>query len=147
MFNANKQVREFMRASGQLLPTVPGQFDPAQAALYLSLIDEELTEFRDAIAANDSVAVLDGGLDLVWVVLAYLNTLGFPVVDGWAEVARSNLGKIDPVTGVVLKRDDGKVLKPEGWKPPDLQGVLNEAGYAALMDSIRAARSPGVANG
>jgi hypothetical protein len=32
---------------------------------------------------------------------------------GWDEVVRSNMAKIDPRTGVVNKREDGKVLKPE----------------------------------
>jgi predicted HAD superfamily Cof-like phosphohydrolase len=32
----------------------------------------------------------------------------------------TNFAKIDPVTGKVNKRADGKVLKPEGWKAPEL---------------------------
>jgi predicted HAD superfamily Cof-like phosphohydrolase len=39
---------------------------------------------------------------------------------GWAEVVRSNMAKVDPVTGKVIKRADGKILKPEGWTPPQL---------------------------
>jgi predicted HAD superfamily Cof-like phosphohydrolase len=38
----------------------------------------------------------------------------------WNEVMRTNFAKIDPETGKVRKREDGKVLKPEGWTPPDL---------------------------
>jgi predicted HAD superfamily Cof-like phosphohydrolase len=45
---------------------------------------------------------------------------GYKVDEAWAEVARSNLAKIDPTTGKVTKRADGKVLKPEGWTPPNL---------------------------
>jgi predicted HAD superfamily Cof-like phosphohydrolase len=41
-------------------------------------------------------------------------------------VLRTNLAKIDPDTGKVIKRDDGKVLKPEGWQPPQLAGYLKE---------------------
>ena len=37
------------------------------------------------------------------------------------EFARSNLSKINSETGKVIKRDDGKVLKPEGWTPPQLE--------------------------
>jgi len=39
-------------------------------------------------------------------------------------VARSNLAKINPETGKVIKRQDGKVLKPEGWTPPELKQFL-----------------------
>jgi hypothetical protein len=34
---------------------------------------------------------------------------------------RTNFAKIDAVTGKVRKREDGKVLKPEGWSPPNLE--------------------------
>jgi predicted HAD superfamily Cof-like phosphohydrolase len=44
---------------------------------------------------------------------------GYDVEGAWDEGAKSNLAKIDALTGKVLKRSDGKVLKPEGWKKPD----------------------------
>jgi hypothetical protein len=40
---------------------------------------------------------------------------------------RSNFAKIDQASGKVLKREDGKVLKPEGWKPPELARFLNKS--------------------
>ena len=42
---------------------------------------------------------------------------------GFREVHRSNMAKVGP-GGKVLRREDGKILKPEGWTPPDLKGVL-----------------------
>jgi predicted HAD superfamily Cof-like phosphohydrolase len=45
---------------------------------------------------------------------------GYDVDGAWTEVARSNLAKIDINTGKVIKRADGKVLKPEGWTAPVL---------------------------
>jgi predicted HAD superfamily Cof-like phosphohydrolase len=33
---------------------------------------------------------------------------------------RTNFAKIDKDTGKVRKREDGKVLKPLGWEPPNL---------------------------
>jgi predicted HAD superfamily Cof-like phosphohydrolase len=44
----------------------------------------------------------------------------------WNEVMRSNLAKIDPDSGTVFKREDGKVLKPAGWTAPELSPFLNE---------------------
>jgi predicted HAD superfamily Cof-like phosphohydrolase len=43
---------------------------------------------------------------------------------GWEEVIRSNMDKVDPETGMVRKRSDGKILKPEGWKPPNLSDLI-----------------------
>jgi predicted HAD superfamily Cof-like phosphohydrolase len=34
------------------------------------------------------------------------------------------MAKVDPATGKVIKRADGKVLKPEGWTPPDVAAAL-----------------------
>jgi predicted HAD superfamily Cof-like phosphohydrolase len=38
------------------------------------------------------------------------------------EVHRSNMAKL--VDGKVIRREDGKILKPAGWTPPDIKGVL-----------------------
>ena len=85
-----------------------------------TLIDEEVGEFRSAYYACDEVEQLDACMDMIWVILGYCKMKGYDVDAAWAEVARSNLAKIDPTTGKVLKRPDGKVLKPEGWTPPAL---------------------------
>jgi predicted HAD superfamily Cof-like phosphohydrolase len=42
----------------------------------------------------------------------------------WNEVMRTNFAKIDSETGKVRKREDGKVLKPEGWSPPNLKPYI-----------------------
>jgi predicted HAD superfamily Cof-like phosphohydrolase len=52
--------------------------------------------------------------------------MGADAEGAWNEVMRSNLAKIDLESGRVLKREDGKVLKPEGWTPPWLDPFLNE---------------------
>ena len=58
---------------------------------------------------------------MIWVILGYCKMKGFNVEGAWAEVTRSNLDKINLHTGKVIKREDGKVLKPEGWTPPQLE--------------------------
>jgi predicted HAD superfamily Cof-like phosphohydrolase len=88
--------------------------------LYKTLIDEEVGEFRSAYYACDEVEQLDACMDMIWVILGFCKMKGYDVDAAWAEVARSNLAKIDPTTGKVVKRPDGKVLKPEGWTPPAL---------------------------
>jgi hypothetical protein len=52
------------------------------------------------------------------------------MVEAWDEVLRSNRAKIDPLTGAVRKREDGKILKPAGWTAPDIARVI--ADYAAI---------------
>ena len=118
MSNPFEHVAKFMAASDQ---------HPSEetAELYLKLIAEEIEEFYDGINNDDAVETLDGLLDAIFVMIAYAYARGWDPLGGWNEVARSNLDKIDQQTGKVLKRADGKVLKPEGWRGPDLREFVN----------------------
>ena len=89
--------------------------------LYSHLIEEEYDEF--SFSMNDEEA-LDACMDLIWVILGYCYMKGWNVDGAWNEVARSNLAKIDSKTGKVLKSFDGKVMKPKGWKAPNLKPFL-----------------------
>ena len=96
----------------------------ANTELYQKLIREEFDEFmRDYFAGKDE-GQLDGCMDMIWVILGYCYMKGFNVEGAWQEVARSNLSKIDTNTGKVKKRKDGKVLKPDGWTPPDFKPFI-----------------------
>lgn len=112
----------FMRACGQTV-TEP---NAAQAAMYHDLIGEELDELEQAEIAEDEVEEFDAVLDLLVVLIGYGLSRGWPMLAGWDEVVRSNMAKLDPRTGVVTRRADGKILKPAGWTPPDLAAVLND---------------------
>jgi predicted HAD superfamily Cof-like phosphohydrolase len=98
--------------------------------MYLNLIEEEVGELRVAVANSDDVETFDAILDIIVVCIGYGLSRGWPMVEGWQEVMRSNLAKID-VDGFVKRRADGKILKPEGWTAPDLNRVLRE--YAAQI--------------
>lgn len=102
-----------------------GQKDtPENAELYKKLIEEEYTEFLEAIEAKDEVETLDACMDMIWVILGYCYLKGFNIEGAWEEVKRSNLAKIDFETGKVIRREDGKILKPEGWTPPNLESFV-----------------------
>ncbi|GMI02409.1 hypothetical protein TrVE_jg2881 [Triparma verrucosa] len=36
----------------------------------------------------------------------------------------ANMAKRDPATGQFIKRADGKIIKPAGWKAPDVEGEV-----------------------
>lgn len=88
--------------------------------MYLGLIKEEFEELQEAIEANDRIEQLDALIDILVVTLGAIRAGGFDGEGAWEEVMKTNFAKIDPETGKVRKREDGKVLKPEGWKPPEL---------------------------
>jgi predicted HAD superfamily Cof-like phosphohydrolase len=112
-------VSVFLSAVGQEVPSKPQQTVSAQAELYKKLIKEEVEEFWEAEAASDDVEQIDACFDMMWVIVGYMKSRGWDCEKIWDEGAQSNLSKIDPVTGLVKRREDGKILKPEGWKPPD----------------------------
>lgn len=94
-----------------------------QANLYIDLIIEEFKELMHAFGNRDNVEIADACADLKWVIEGLEHTLKIPQQEVWDEVARSNLSKISP-TGKVIKREDGKVLKPEGWTPPNIKKII-----------------------
>ena len=94
--------------------------------MYLGLINEEYTELQDAIEANDRVEQLDALVDMLVVTIGAIRAGGFDGEGAWNEVMRTNFAKIDPESGKVRKREDGKVLKPEGWQPPQLDKFVGE---------------------
>jgi predicted HAD superfamily Cof-like phosphohydrolase len=72
--------------------------------------------------------VVDALADLDYVVESLRDRHG---IDGTAhadEVQRANMAKLGP-DGKPLKRADGKVAKPEGWKPPDHVPILRSFGW------------------
>lgn len=111
-------VQMFMRACDHITPNVPSE-PSALSDLYKSLIEEEYAEFQAACDANNDVEQLDACFDMIWVIVAYAKTRGWDIDKAWDEGAKSNLYKIDQLSGRVLRREDGKILKPKGWEPPN----------------------------
>jgi len=96
--------------------------EPSQEnyAMYTKLIGEEAGELMSAIVLDDRVEQLDALVDILVVTIGAIRAGGFDGQGAWNEVMRTNFAKINPDTGKVRKREDGKVLKPEGWQSPHL---------------------------
>jgi predicted HAD superfamily Cof-like phosphohydrolase len=115
--NPFKDHQMFMLASGQ----TTGIENVDQYRLYHNLIKEEVQELEDSTTREDDVDAL---VDILVVTIGALHSIGVDVEGAWNEVHRSNMAKVDSGTGVVLRREDGKILKPEGWQPPNLKQYL-----------------------
>lgn len=109
----------FMQACGQTV----GEFNRDQYQLYCNLIQEEFHELVESSTKRDD---LDALLDILVVTIGALHSLGVDAEGAWQEVVRSNMAKIDPDSGEVLRRDDGKILKPAGWTAPELEQFIKE---------------------
>lgn len=115
-------------AQGSVAPSRPTlAVDPALHAFWPQLLDEEVSELREALHTQDLVEVADALADILYVAYQAAASYGIPIDAVFREVHRSNLAKVSP-DGLVIRRADGKVMKPAGWTPPDVARVLNRAG-------------------
>lgn len=119
--NVFKDSLRFMNA----IDNTTDGFNVDQFNLYLELVREEFTELQEAVYSGDEIEVLDALVDILVVTIGAGHSMGANMEGAWNEVMRTNFAKIDPETGKVRKREDGKVLKPEGWQPPQLSGFLS----------------------
>lgn len=122
-------VREFHETFGHLIGDKPKLLDPDLQEARYGFLKEEMKELRDAIDAGDLVEQVDALLDICYFAVGELVCLGAPINEAWDEVQRSNMAKRNP-DGTVSKHPvTGKVIKPKGWKAPDLAKVLRSAGW------------------
>ena len=119
MTNVFKDIDTFATACDQ--PASPENYK-----MYLGLIDEEYGELVDAVIANDHVEQLDALVDILVVTMGAIRAAGWDGEAAWKEVMDTNFAKIDATTGKVIKRGDGKVLKPVGWRAPELSQFIDK---------------------
>ena len=98
----------------------PGLGPDELIELRIKLLTEEVQEYAEAAKSGDLVEVLDALADIGYILAGTIINHGMQDIydDAFNEVHRSNMAKL--VDGKVIRRDDGKVLKPEGWQPPQL---------------------------
>jgi predicted HAD superfamily Cof-like phosphohydrolase len=121
MTNPFKDQKVFMKACDQTVE----EFNESQYKLYCDLIEEEYNdEFKTALANGDRVEQLDALIDILVVTIGAIHSAGFDAEGAWKEVMKTNFAKVDKETGKVRKREDGKVLKPIGWTPPNLTSYI-----------------------
>ena len=119
MTNVFKDIDTFATACDQ--PASPENYK-----MYLGLIDEEYGELVDAVDADDKVEQLDALVDILVVTMGAIRAAGWDGEAAWKEVMDTNFAKIDTTTGKVIKRSDGKVLKPVGWTAPELSQFIDK---------------------
>ena len=116
-------VEDFMEAMGQEVNAVPTFPEEEIQRLRLDLIEEELDELHYAIDNKDMVEIADALGDLLYVVYGAGHAFGIDLDECFKEIHASNMSKLGP-DGKPIKREDGKVLKPDTFFPPDLKTIL-----------------------
>lgn len=122
MTNVFKDQETFMVAGDQTVD----RYNQQQFDLYVNLIEEELAELKEAITDDNDVEKLDALIDIMVVTIGAIHSMGADGQGAWDEVTRSNFSKVDKVTGKVIKRADGKIMKPESYFPPKLSQYVTK---------------------
>ena len=124
MIDAYNKVRAFwMVGHPERVKSDPGFPDATTRALNLKLLEEEVKELSDASQANNIVEFADAIADILYVVIGFAVTHGIPIVEIFHEVHKTNMAKF--VDGKpILRESDGKIMKPPGWTPPDVAGII-----------------------
>lgn len=117
-------VRAFHYKMGLYVGKKPEWPSEDEIALAKKLIIEEAIEVVEAIDERDLVHTAQELADLIYVVCGAANRLGIDLGPVFDEVQRANMNK----EGGAM-RADGKLLKPEGWQPPDIKGALRLQGW------------------
>jgi len=119
-----KSLLEFNKAFDIPKLDHPGLGTDELIELRIKLLTEEVQEYAEAARSGDLVEVLDALADIGYILAGTIINHGMQEIfdDAFNEVHRSNMAKL--VDGKVLRREDGKVLKPDGWMPPQLAQFL-----------------------
>jgi predicted HAD superfamily Cof-like phosphohydrolase len=144
-------VRQFTKESGTNVPNEPQLMNKEEVLFLIKMMLDEIMELGATVAEPHEVKLnmikmITNSKDLPKItgvstaeliaeqgdalVDSYYYSLNAAAKKGvnlsniFKVVHQANMDKRDPVTGRFLKREDGKIIKPTGWKEPDITGEI-----------------------
>tara|TARA_Y100001960_G_scaffold200001_1_gene209232 strand:- start:61 stop:483 length:423 start_codon:yes stop_codon:yes gene_type:complete len=118
-----EKVGLFMRTFGQEVKITSSLSSEKINNLRISLINEELEEFKEAIRNNDLKEAADALTDILYVTYGAGHAFGINLDKCFDEVQRSNMSKLGE-DGKPIYNDLGKVMKGPKYFKPDLSKFL-----------------------
>jgi len=144
-----EKVREFTFEAGQPVPEKPQAMDVGEVNFIVKMILDELLELYSTVlppqrakavmvkmleqakeiekmncSPNDQHELIaeqgDAFVDIWYYSLNCMAKKGVNLSAIFKLVHDANMAKRDPQTGKFIKREDGKIIKPRGWKAPDV---------------------------
>lgn len=162
-------VREFTDGAGQPTPDKPVLMSKDEVCFLGKMVLDEVMElfatvyspgdakgklcgFIDAskniaqLPADDETALIaeqgDAIVDVYYYMLNAAAKKGVNISALFHIVHAANMAKRDPATGQFLKRQDGKIIKPPGWQPPDVKAeILRQIADGAWVRDLEQAAS------
>ncbi|MGW3338961.1 pyrophosphohydrolase domain-containing protein [Streptomyces sp. NPDC001009] len=121
-------VGEFHRAFGLDARTVPTEIGAELAAHRGELLAEEAAEVAEVSVTGPLDHLAQELADVVYVAYGTALVHGIDLDQVIAEIHRANMSKIGP-DGEIARREDGKVLKGDHYRAPDVSAVLRRQGW------------------
>ncbi|MEV0177024.1 MazG nucleotide pyrophosphohydrolase domain-containing protein [Streptomyces sp. NPDC050803] len=122
-------VRVFHHAFGLDVRSTPTEVSPELAAHRGELLAEEASEVAEVSVTGLLDKLAHELADVVYVAYGTALVHGIDLDAVIAEIHRSNMTKLGP-DGHVARRADGKVLKGEHYRAPDVAEVLRRQGWS-----------------
>lgn len=143
----SEKVADFTSASGFTVPNKPSSMSKDEVFFLSKMMLDEILELCSTVAdsnesklnlitsiinsknlpqihyAKDSLLIADQADALIDCYYYSLNAAckkGINLSKIFDIVHESNMNKRDPITLKFIKRDDGKIIKPDGWEPPNI---------------------------
>lgn len=91
---------------------------------FIDINKERNVETMFNLIDKESIAMYVSDID--YNINTFASLLNIPLDECFKEVHKSNLTKIDSITGRTHLRADGKVIPAETYTPPDLKSILEK---------------------
>ncbi|GAK42107.1 hypothetical protein TCA2_4599 [Paenibacillus sp. TCA20] len=111
---AYDQVKAFQKAFNHPVSELPTFMNAERAAKRMNWVNEEVQEFLDSKNVVDQA---DAMIDVIYFAIGTLVELGVKPQELMDIVQNANMSKLWP-DGKPHYKEDGKVMKPEGWEDP-----------------------------
>lgn len=121
-----EDVRAFQKKFDILNNDKPTMLTKRKLQERIECMQEELDEFKKAVAEQNFEEQADALIDLVYFAKGTAVMMGLPWADLWDDVQRANMSK---ERGVGKRGHAVDMIKPQGWKKPDGLTILKAAGF------------------
>ena len=115
------QVAAMHQKFGLPMPMTPRSLTTEELMGRVEMMTEELVELMRAHRNNDLAEEADALVDLVVFAMGTAVMMGLPWNAMFSEVQRANMSK---ELGVGKRKNKLDLIKPLGWRPPDIAGIL-----------------------
>ena len=121
------QVKEFHEKFLQDMNNTPELLSIGESRLRYALMKEENQEYLEAAKDEDIIEVLDACADQLYILCGTILKHGLQnmIVPAFNLVHANNMNKLGP-DGKPIFREDGKIIKPEGFQKVELKTLFEK---------------------